>query len=767
MRKFHIYCLLIFVSGWNTQPVLAQEQPEKPVGELWSLLSKSRQDTPRVDLLLQLSDHYFPMPGRHQFDLDSAMAYARSAEASSIKLKYQRGLGDSYEQISKILHIRIGADSGKYYASKAIEIFKANNDLMELGYAYYDLSGYYTLYDSDMDKRIRLVEQSLSEFQQARNKRKEADVHKELGDLRSMNGDNPGALSDLRQAVQIYRSIGYPYIQGTYDLMGYILAGEGDFEQGLKYGLLAVDAAEQVKDTTSPMMATIYNRVGTTYERMKKLPPAYEYYQKSLAVAVKCKDTSSIIILATNISHVLVALNQPQQALAVLQGLSRYSKKDYFEGIMVAARFLDAYDCLNQGYKGRPYCDQLVKCLGVVSKDYDDLATVYQALIKHYLTNRQAAQARKYILILHALCTRRRLPRLESVAQLFWFKLDSVENNYKSALIHYQRYKTLDDSILSERSKRQVRRLELEFETEKKDKDISLKQQHIELLTNQAQLQQNRLKQATFTRNVTLAGLALLLGIIVLLYKFSRSRMRINRKLQDQQTEIQKTNVSLQHLVKEKDWLVKEIHHRVKNNFHIVNGLLAAQTGYLKNEEAINAIGESQHRVQAMSLIHQKLYQSESFSAINMSDYIRELVDYLSDSFNIGKTIQFKLGIEPVELDLSRCIPLGLILNEAITNAIKYAFGWGQSGVISISLTHASPGQLLLVVADNGVGLPTGFDLDTRGSMGMTLMQGLSEDMDGTFSITNHNGTEIRIAFMYDPEALTEGEPVNLGTFSS
>jgi len=749
-----------------TQPVLAQEQPERPVGELWSLLSKSRQDTLRVDLLLQLSDHYFPTPGRNVFDLDSSMGYARSAEAFSAKLGYQRGLGDSYEQISKILHIRQDADSGKYYANKAIGIFKANNYLIELGYAYYDLSGYYTIYDSDMDKRIRLVEQSLAEFQQARNRRKEADVLKELGDLRSMISDNSRALSDLTQAVQIYQSIGYPHIEGAYDLMGSILADEGDFEQGLKYGLLAVDVVEQLKDST-PQMCTIYNRVGMTYERMGKWQPAYDYYQKSLAVAVKCKDTPSIIILTSNISQVLVSLNKPHQALALLQGLSRYPTKDPDQRILIAVRFLNAYNWLNQGYKGRPYCDQLVKYSEGMGKDNVTLASVYTAIIRYYLATRQTAPARKYILLFHELTTRLRLPRLESRAQLLWFKLDSMENNYRSAFIHYQRYKALDDSILNEKSKRQVRRLELEFETEKKDKDIALKQGSIELLTNQARLQQNQLKQATFTRNVTLAGLALLLGLIVLLFNYSRSRMRTNRKLQDQQKEIQKTNVSLQHLVKEKDWLVKEIHHRVKNNFHIVNGLLSTQTAYLKNEEAINAVGESQHRVQAMSLIHQKLYQSENFSVIDISDYIHELVDYLGDSFNIRDTIQFKLGIESVKLDLSRCIPLGLILNEAITNAIKYAFGREQKGVISISLTQESPGQLLVVVADNGAGLPSDFTIATHGSMGMTLMQGLSEDMEGTFSITSHNGTEIRIAFFYDPEALTETEPLNFQTSAS
>lgn len=755
------------MATWIVQSALAQEQPERPVGTLWSSLSKSRQDTLMVDLLLQLSDHYFPLPGRQKFDLDSSIFYARSAEAFSNKLNYQRGLGDSYEQISRILHIRNSADSGKYYAGKAIEIFKMNNYLLELGYAYYDLAGYYTFYDNDLDKKIRLVEQSLSVFQAAGNKKKEADVHKELGDLRMIKNDNSGALSDLSQAVQIYRSIGYPYIQGAYDLMGFIYSQEGDFEQGLKYGLMAVEAAEQVKDSSSPQMATIYNRIGITYERMEKLQPAYEYYQKSLAIAVKGKDTASIIILTSNISQVLASLNKPYQALAVLHKLSGYPVKELSERILIAVRFLNAYNLLNQANKGRPYCDQLVKISKVMSKDDDDLASVYTAVIRYYLANRQTALAHKYIILYHKLTTRLLLPRLESRVQLLWFKLDSARNNYTSAFIHYRRYKELEDSMLNEKTKRQIRRLELEFETEKKDKDIALKQQNIELLTNQAQLQKSQLKQVTFTRNVTLAGLALLLSIIVLLYKYSQNRMRVNRKLRDQQQEIQKTNVSLQHLVKEKEWLVQEIHHRVKNNFHIVNGLLAAQIEYLKNEEAINAIGESQHRVQAMSLIHQKLYQSESFSAIDISDYIRELVDYLRDSFNIRKTIQFKLDIEPVKLDLSRCIPLGLILNEAITNAIKYAFGRDQKGVISISLTYERPGQLLLVVSDNGAGLPPGFNMDTRSSMGMTLMRGLSEDMEGTFSIRNHKGTEIRIFFMYDPEIGTEADRVNFRTFSS
>ena len=143
----------------------------------------------------------------------------------------------------------------------------------------------------------------------------------------------------------------------------------------------------------------------------------------------------------------------------------------------------------------------------------------------------------------------------------------------------------------------------------------------------------------------------------------------------------------------------------MKNNFHIVQGLLGTQSGYLKSEEAINALADSQHRVQAMALIHQRLYQSENLSAINMVAYIHELVNYLRDSFKIRPTIQFHLEIDSVELGLTHCLPLGLILNEAITNSIKYAFPGESPGTIRISLKRVSGNQMSLHICDNGIGL--------------------------------------------------------------
>jgi two-component sensor histidine kinase len=220
--------------------------------------------------------------------------------------------------------------------------------------------------------------------------------------------------------------------------------------------------------------------------------------------------------------------------------------------------------------------------------------------------------------------------------------------------------------------------------------------------------------------------------------------------LQASQEKIEKQNISLQHLVSEKEWLLKEIHHRVKNNLHTISGLLDTQSGYLQTEEALSAISDSQHRVQAMSLLHQKLFYSESLSVVEMWAYIHELVGYLEHSFGTQQTVRFNLDIDNLLLGLSHALPIGLILNEAITNAIKYAFPDKKAGTITVRLKQGSANQCFLLIADNGKGLPADFDSRQSHSMGMNLMRGLSEDMNGRFSIRQHEGTEITVSFVYD-----------------
>ncbi|MRX40239.1 hypothetical protein GJU43_13210 [Flavobacterium sp. LC2016-23] len=310
-------------------------------------------------------------------------------------------------------------------------------------------------------------------------------------------------------------------------------------------------------------------------------------------------------------------------------------------------------------------------------------------------------------------------------------------NSLKKAIFFYKAANLKENDIYPISS-----RLNIIYETEKKSMDIIK-------LKNQTLLQQSKLKNEVFLRNSMITFVFLLLIILGLLYKSFMFKKKTNKVLETQQNEINKKNNALQKMVVEKEWLLREIHHRIKNNLHMVVGLLASQTEFLKNEEALQAINNSQNRIQAMSLIHQKLYQSESLSIIDMPSYIFELTEYLKDSFEIRNTIRIILQIDSFNLPLSHSIPIGLILNEAVTNAIKYAFPDYKNGVISISLKALENNKYVLIIRDNGIGLPPDFDPYNNPSLGIKLMHGLSADIDGKFLITNSNGTKIILEFTF------------------
>jgi two-component sensor histidine kinase len=324
-----------------------------------------------------------------------------------------------------------------------------------------------------------------------------------------------------------------------------------------------------------------------------------------------------------------------------------------------------------------------------------------------------------------------------------WYILDSAQGNYRGAFNHLLQNKKINDSIFNATKARQLQQLEIEYETAKKQDSIKLKNLDISLLTQKNNLQQANLKQASLIKNVTIAGIVLAIIIIALLYRQYRHKQKSN-------TVITQKNEQLQHFLTEKEWLLKEIHHRVKNNLQIVMSLLNSQSAYIDNEPALTAIHDSQHRVHAMSLIHQKLYGTDNVSTIDMQSYIRELASYLRDSFDTGQRIRFEFDIAPLELDVSQSVPLGLILNEAITNSIKYAFPDKRDGVIAISLSNTALHHYLLRISDNGVGMPSPTGSKKKGSLGMSLMAGLAQDLEGDLAVDNSNGTTIKISFVHD-----------------
>lgn len=213
-------------------------------------------------------------------------------------------------------------------------------------------------------------------------------------------------------------------------------------------------------------------------------------------------------------------------------------------------------------------------------------------------------------------------------------------------------------------------------------------------------------------------------------------------------TERKKAEVELRSLLKEKETLLREIHHRVKNNMQVISSLLSLQAQKLDDVRAREAIKECQERIRSMSLIHDKLYQQEALHRIEFSSYLRSLAAHLFHAYQVDASlIQLKIEAEKTFLNLNTAIPCGLIVNELITNALKHAFAPGQKGEIIISLNQKQNGNYLLKVKDNGRGLPPELNLKEPGTLGLEIVTILVNQLGGRLEIKVDGGTEFQISF--------------------
>ncbi|UYQ95820.1 hypothetical protein MKQ68_11985 [Chitinophaga horti] len=583
----------------------------------------------------------------------------------------------------------------------------------------------------------------------------------------------------LAKMENVYKRKKYPHLHYVYSRLRQLHSVRGNKNMQLYYAEEAVKSA--LKSNETYLTGQLFIDLGTAYRGIGEHEKSLEAHQKALQYFPATEVTYQYIVYEGWI-FALRKLKRYQEALDIIQQVERKSPPaKQLDKIIRDRVYLNVYRDMGEYAKAEPYGKRLPTHYTTDSQEHLVATT---NLAQLYVEWGQYAKAKPLLDHVYSFP----LPPAVDVRGHFhylMFKTDSALGHYASAIQHLVMNKEVDDSVLTASKMRQVQEYKVKYETEKKDHELLMQQQDIlelrqlallhqknldsinlcllieesaqkqtqaqaseaaanlrlaqqsvDLLKKDTELKQARLNQANILTNATISAIVLLLLILALIINSYFSKQRKNR-------EISQKNEKLEHLVKEKEWLLQEVHHRVKNNLQTVVSLLESQSGYLSNE-ALRAITESRNRVYAMSLIHQKLYRATHVSSINMASYLPELIEHLRSSFT-SNHIQFDVQVSPVEVDVSQAIPLGLILNETITNSLKYAFPNRRSNnQIKVWLQHLSSGDVELLIADNGVGMPSG---GGNKGLGLKLITGLSGEIDGTLTISGNNGMCVQLRF--------------------
>lgn len=739
MKKILLVTTLLLL----TVNAFTQKLNKKEFEQAKKILPLEMNEAKKARLLNRVAVYYI-MRNESPNDIDSCSVLNRQSFNLGLKLKSKKIIAASMLIDGQIANRKQNKILAQRLKKKALEYAHKNGLKNQEAEAYVDMA-----YDfgNDYKSALPYIEKAGLLFKASHDPYGESETYYDIAFIYEEFKKPDSIFKYLQKSIKIKKTIhNYELYKDYSNLTRYYLK-RGNFKEALDYGLQADILAENA-DADPKWRTLVYNLLALINNALNDQEKSLDFFRKSIEMAKKTKSAIYLETIQVNTAKSLYDNGRYKEALEILKTVKGDPEKDC--KVRNLSLYMVLYSSIKKYDIARSYYAMLLKCdMSEKQKDY-----VYPIIIDYLLQTGQAAKAYAFLDVIKKMQQGSSNLKAISIIEKTSSEIDSATGNFRGAFEHFKIYKSLNDSIFNTKSVEQYNDLQLKYDTDKKDKSIIL-------LTQQGRLQKEIIRNASILRYAFIGSIAALLLFVLLLYNRSRLKQRAHKKLEYKQQQINEQNEALKKLLSEKEWLVKEIHHRVKNNLQIVISLLGTQSMYLDNEEALIAIQSSQHRMYAMSLIHQKLYQSDAIAFIDMSWYIQELVNYLKESFVVDQNIDFKLDLECIELDVVQAVPLGLILNEAISNSIKYAFEDKQNGRINISLKNTEYNFYQLVIADDGIGLPEGFESQERESLGMNLMIGLTDQLNGSFELKNDNGLVIVITFAKKDDLLSSVTDLN------
>ncbi len=563
----------------------------------------------------------------------------------------------------------------------------------------------------------KIALQTLSRAYWTRDDKTIAEAHDRLANWFGFHGLFPGdsTLFHSEKKLEYYLKTGdQKEIAACYRTLTIDYLNSSRYEQAQEAAFKALEIYEKLNDQEG--IGKAYRTLSSVFMAQEQAEPSLKYGRKAIEVLEKGGDYYGISLVLINFIRIYNQLGEYGKAVEVADSCIAMVEEKLPDEPFIKARAFS--------FRGDAYLS-----MKAYERALDDYIYTWQ-FVENLVGPEQAATYRTEIgkTLKYLGRYREAIPHLESGIKayeernidLIWepYELiaicyEQIGNNEK-ALAHTKKYINAYNKMLEGKIENLESEALIKYETGKKDQ--ALAEQALQIK------QQARIQLLSWSIAALLA--ILFLGLF---YFFRRNK---------------KTTAALQTKNEENELLLKEIHHRVKNNLEMVSSLLKLQSVKTKDEEAKGVMEASQNRVQSMGIIHQKLYQGENLASVEMKDYFQNLSDNLLDAFDAHEKVKIKYDMEPVELDVDTAVPIGLIVNELLTNALKYAFPENKKGEIELSLKETADKKLHLRVADNGVGQSV--DTEVKGTgFGSQLIRLLTAQLQGSMKASYENGTRL------------------------
>lgn len=628
-------------------------------------------------------------------------------------------------------YANVNTDSLEYYAQKSFHLSQANT--YDLGLAL-SLEALGTT-ASDRDeyrKAIDLFKKSLSFFEKLEKVKGVADVNTHLGVAYYRSRIYDSAVYHFNIVLGLpVDGVGYKNLLRSEMVLGHIYTKNGDFDEAHKHFNEALRYGEK-GNLTNPM-ANVYQGIGLLFVYTDEVEKGIPYMKKAVDSNRKVGNKMGLAISLSNLAGMYQMVHRYEDALEMLkEALILFGESGGSQNPVAVSNLSigKLYIELKQYEEAKKHLEEAFKLF--THEEAGHLPAILNSLgkIEFHLGNYPKARRLIYQAIDSAKLHHTPKNMLESY--LYLTQIDTVQNNYVDALHNYQAYVALKDSQEKRIKKDELDELRTKFDVAEKEKALLKASQEIELRDFQG-------KQRLIIIWITTISTIISIILVGLLFSQKKKLKTFNDNLQANEKLLQKSLL-------EKETLLKEIHHRVKNNLQLVLSLLNIQAREMHNTEVNNFLEKGQTRISSMALIHQTLYQGKDLDKVDIQEYLESLISAIYEIFNVSeKCFPCRILTYGFQFSIQTSIPLGLIVNELVSNSLKHAFTDRIEGKIQIEIRELPHEEYELLIYDNGVGFPS--DHINKKTLGLEIVSLLTCQLGGELKLTNTNGTLVRINF--------------------